>query len=123
MNWQETAIVIGLFALRIGVPLLITLGIGHLISRYYNARQPVPVDETALIARADYELGPPCWEIKNCDPTIRESCPAYQRPQIPCWLALQVAGRDLPEECFSCEIFQRTQPVIVGDVEATFQGG
>lgn len=120
MNWQETTIVIGLFALRIGVPLLVTLGIGHLISRAYSARQQASEQEVVC---EGYELGPHCWEIKNCDPAIREACPAYQRPQVPCWLALQVAGRELPEECFSCEIFKRTQPVTAGDVSVSVQGG
>jgi hypothetical protein len=123
MNWLEAIILIGLFALRIAIPLIVTLGIGELISRRYSARQRAAEAVQEEVVCEGYELGPRCWEIKNCDPTTRETCPAYLRPQIPCWLALQVAGRGLPEECFACEAFNHTQPVTVGSKTAMVQGG
>jgi MerR family transcriptional regulator/heat shock protein HspR len=33
----------------------------------------------------------PCWEIKNCPPTSREGCSAYQDRSKPCWERASVA--------------------------------
>jgi len=45
-----------------------------------------------------------CWEILNCSPQARVVCAASQRPDIPCWVARQIAGQHLPERCGACPV-------------------
>lgn len=123
MNWQDTAIIIGLFFLRIGIPVMVTVAIGELISRSMAAREDASDSEQAVAGSDGYQLSPRCWDVVNCDPAVRRNCPAYLRPQVPCWLALQLAGRELPEKCFSCEIFHRTQSVVANEGTISTQGG
>jgi len=123
MNWQEIAAIVGFFALRILVPLLVTVGIGELVSRTLSARRQSIEEEKSEAAHQGYRLSPQCWEVKNCDPAVRESCPAYRRPNVPCWMALQLSGNELPEECFTCEVFHLTQVVKVDDVALPLPGG
>jgi hypothetical protein len=123
MNWQEIAAIVGFFALRILVPLLVTIGIGELVSRTFSARRRSIEEEGSEAARQGYSLSPQCWEVKNCDPAVRESCPAYRRPNVPCWMALQLSGNELPEECFACEVFRLAQAVKVDDTVTPVQGG
>jgi hypothetical protein len=109
--------------LRILVPLLVTVGIGELVSRYFSARRQSVEEESSEAAQQGYRLSPQCWEVKNCDPAVRESCPAYQRPNVPCWMALQLSGHELQEECFACEVFRLAQVVKVDDTVTPVQGG
>jgi hypothetical protein len=122
MNWQEIAAVAGFFALRIVAPLVVTVAIGEFISRRVSARRRLE-EEPIEAACEGYTLGPKCWEIKNCDPAFRETCPAYRRPNVPCWMALQLSGQDLQKECFACEVFHLAQAVKVDDRVTPVQGG
>lgn len=115
MNVQGPTVVIGLSALRILIPLLLTLAIGEYVARKFAARQQNKCEFEAVEIPSGFSALPHCWEVKNCSPAVRETCPAYQRPDIPCWLALQLTGRELPEECFACEVFHSTQLVASGD--------
>ncbi|MCG3157396.1 MAG: hypothetical protein DKINENOH_04028 [bacterium] len=49
----------------------------------------------------------PCWDLKPCSPTERESCPAYLGEKQPCWM---MKAR-LPQvcqaaDCRSCLVYQ-----------------
>ncbi len=55
-------------------------------------------------------LGPAqrrCWEIKGCSEDRRERCPAFNRPNIPCWLANMQADAELrlKPDCLTCSLF------------------
>ncbi len=54
-----------------------------------------------------------CWEIMSCSSGVRESCPAYRRPEVPCWLACMEAGpySRLKPECLTCKQFNLTSLV------------
>jgi hypothetical protein len=105
---QDILIIGGMFFLRIGLPLLIVIGIGYLIQRWL---EPKAVHEqfegmirTAQEQRAAGATTKPCWEIKNCPAEARAACAAAQQPDIPCWLARQIAGQPLPEGCAACQV-------------------
>ena len=52
-------------------------------------------------------VGLPCWEEKDCPPSVRDVCSAYLRrsENLPCWLAnLQAEGR-LRVSCLTCQRF------------------
>jgi hypothetical protein len=87
---RDVLIVGYLFVLRIGVPILITLLIGVWLQKWLQEPQA-----SAEPTRADLKTGAHCWEIKNCSETQRAQCAAAQRPDLPCWLALQVSGPGL----------------------------
>ena len=48
-----------------------------------------------------------CWDIKRCSHENREECPAFKRPNTPCWLANMQADKDLrlKPDCLACSLF------------------
>ncbi len=106
---QDILVIGGMFFLRIGLPLLIVMGIGYLIQRWL---EPKAVQEQfeGMVRSAQEQrassatAAKPCWEIKNCSAEARAACAAVQQPDIPCWLARQIAGQPLPEGCAACQV-------------------
>jgi hypothetical protein len=73
---------------------------------------PMPVREqraglgyghTGLVASA----GQPCWDAKSCGTDAKARCAAPSHPDQACWQARFQAEGAIPEECVSCDIFQR----------------
>ncbi len=106
---QDIVVVAGMFFLRLGLPLLIVIGVGYLIRRWL---EPAAVQEQfeGMVRTAHEEraktaaAGRPCYEIKNCSAEARAECAAAKQPDIPCWLARQIAGQPLPSGCTACEV-------------------
>lgn len=104
---QDIFVIAGMFFLRIGLPLILVMGIGYLIQRWL---EPKAVQEQFEgIVRTAHErtvatAGKPCWEIKNCSAEARATCAAAQQPDIPCWLSRQIGGQPLPEGCATCQV-------------------
>jgi len=105
---QDILVIAGMFFLRIGLPLLLVMGIGYLIQRWL---EPKAVHEqfegmvrTAQERTAVSASQPPCWEIKNCSAELRAECAAYKQADVPCWLSRQIAGQPLPEGCATCQV-------------------
>ena len=105
--------VLGMFLLRLGLPLALTLAVGYWLHRMDARWQAEALAQRAGgaeqgVAGAELKaLKPaqPCWEVKGCDESRRAQCPACKLLDIPCWVArLRVTGR-LPEECFGCQLF------------------
>lgn len=107
---EEILVVVGLFVLRLGVPLAITLAVAYGLhrldarweteARTNRDREELPVEVKAL-KRSEQ----PCWEVKGCDEAKRVECPACRLLDIPCWVArLRTTGL-LPIECQGCELF------------------
>jgi hypothetical protein len=107
---KETLIVVGMFLLRLGVPLGITLAVGHWLRRMdarWEAEALAQWEQEAVPAelKALKRAAQPCWEQKGCPEAQRAQCPAYKFWGIPCWVArLRATGR-LPGECHNCGIF------------------
>lgn len=105
---QDIIVIAGMFFVRIGLPLLIVMGVGYLIQRWL---EPKAVHEqfegmvrSAQEQRAAITMTRPCWEIKNCPAEARATCMAAQQPDIPCWLSRQIDGQPLPEGCAVCQV-------------------
>lgn len=46
-----------------------------------------------------------CWQVRSCPPEVRERCPAYRQPEVPCWRAVKVAsGGHIQSRCFECSL-------------------
>ena len=132
----EILYIVGLFVLRLGIPLAITLVIAYFLRRLDSrwekeARSEqeagsvtreeekektvsvplVHIPSPASIPATFDSDGKPCWEInKACTPIKMEQCPAYHDPSVPCWQARRQAEGRIPVECYHCEIFLAIQP-------------
>jgi len=125
----EILYMLSLFALRLGVPLVITITIAYFLRKLDARWEEEAGRATGVVAekRVDYtpqpglplstplpvtfdSHGKPCWEIKDCEPIALEQCPAYQDPGVPCWQARRQAEGRIPVECYHCEIFLAIQP-------------
>jgi hypothetical protein len=107
---EEILLVVGMFILRLGVPLALTLAVGYGLRRLdarWEAEARAQLEREALPAelKALKTTEQPCWELKGCDEESRAQCPASKFWGIPCWVArLRATGR-LPAECPNCELF------------------
>ena len=121
----EVAAVVGLFILRVGVPLAIT---GFIVwsLRHLDARWQAEAE--ALQAAADVSAGrvqpatlkapqaatTPCWQLRNCSESSRAGCDACKEPGLPCWMARLRADGRLPGPCYGCALFRlRSRQVSV----------
>jgi hypothetical protein len=120
--WVQVAAVIGMFVLRLGVPLVITGLVGYWLHRLDAKWQAEALARKADMALAQQEAGgepviemftvvdqPPCWKQKGCPDTAFVDCPAYQQSDLPCWLARMRAEGHLPQPCYRCELFTAGQ--------------
>jgi hypothetical protein len=107
---RDALVILYMFVLRIGVPILITLMIGAWLRRYLEERDAREAPQGSP-ARSGTEQH--CWDVKHCPETARVECVAAQRPDLPCWLALQVSGGGLKETCYTCPVFTAENPAAV----------
>ena len=101
---QDIIVIAGMFFLRIGLPLLLVMGIGYLIQRWL---EPKAVQEQfeGLVRTAQEKSAvgatlQPWADVKNCPP----ECVSFMQTDVPCWLARQIAGQPLPEGCSTCPV-------------------
>jgi hypothetical protein len=117
----ETLAVVALLALRIGAPLLVIFGISYVVYRWIGEEKPARVASvrTAIGATQSAALGGPaplaqvlfsgvhCWDEKGCTEEMKAKCPAAARPELPCWLAVQMNTGHLRQNCSSCNFYER----------------
>lgn len=107
---EAIVVTAGMFILRLGIPLAITLAIGYWL-RGLDAKweaeavqeweqEQIPAELKALKTQDQ-----PCWEEKGCDEAHRAQCPACKLLDIPCWVARLRATGQLPMECHDCPRF------------------
>lgn len=106
----ETMILLAMFAVRLGIPVAGTILICYVLNRLSERRAAQLAQERKLRRKALGQAQPVvralhCWEIKRCDEEKRDACPAHQRENLPCWLALQLAGVPLSAECHTCAMY------------------
>ncbi|WP_423225643.1 hypothetical protein [Candidatus Amarolinea aalborgensis] len=126
-TFMDVLLVLGMFLLRIGVPLLITLALGYALSRLdarWQAeadaarraeqaalrRQPAPGliwprPTMAASALTTDIAGAPCWSVKGCGETQRQACPAFRQPTLPCWMARWRTEGAIPSGCPDCTLY------------------
>lgn len=109
-EFQATAVMIGLFAVRCVLPIALTLGIGYAMNRWVSraeaqeaaAKEP-PAPVGIPIMAMEERL--PCWVLRNCDEATRSHCPAG-KGVVACWVArLRVEGT-LPAGCADCPLYE-----------------
>ena len=106
---QDIFIVAGMFFLRIGLPLIVVMGLGYLIQRWL---EPKAVHEQFEgIVRSTHERAAASvtrqYALAGEAANKYAVCTTNLQTDIPCWLARQIAGQTLPEGCATCKV--RTQ--------------
>ncbi len=107
-EFQATAIMIGLFALRCIAPLALTVVAMHLMNRLLERWEaaekapaaPRPARPGPVQAAPSISLA--CWLLHNCSEEERARCAAYRRQNIPCWQARLIEEGKLPDGCVNC---------------------
>ncbi len=162
IDFTDMAVFVGLLFLRVGVPILIVVGVGYLLKRLdrrweaearaYQAKvaseqpevpapqpvaptpgrrpgkqpatpQPLPFIPPQPVSKEQRPgvymqagiaakpgmpaSGKHCWDEKGCSDSKQASCAAPSHPDQPCWQARLAAEGHIPEECVSCDVFQR----------------
>ena len=133
-------LIILLFVLRLGIPVLVTVAIAYGLHRL-DAKWQAEADAEAKIQtktvappapqpqsirggngagiapplRQPLPLamagGQPCWAVKGCADSMRATCAAFNQPNTPCWSARLNAEGRLPAGCKDCKLYQPTIPV------------
>lgn len=113
----ETLALIALFAVRLGVPLaitvLITWGLKSLDARWQaeaEARQATAIVSAGEMQPAAFKAPQarqtPCWLLRNCGEGKQSSCVACKEPGLPCWMARLRSDGRLPSTCYGCALFR-----------------
>ena len=100
--WTDILVVIGMFVLRVAVPIALTIALGKWLEKKLspqNAENSAPKASGKIIQLH-------CWDVKRCPAATRAQCAAYKHPELPCWLALQAEGGKVRPECFSCALYK-----------------
>ena len=100
----DTLAILAMFAFRIGLPIVLTLAVGVWLEKKLAPRERVA--RSAQPARSAKIIQIHCWDIKKCASATRAHCAAHQHPELPCWLALQVAGERVRAECYACAFYK-----------------
>ena len=68
-------------------------------------------DGVGAVAKASATL--PCFQEKDCPPSVREECPVYLQwdEDLPCWLTALRAENRLRPSCLTCSRFKVTDLV------------
>ena len=102
---QDIFVIAGMFFLRIGLPLLVVMGVGYLIQRWL---EPKAVQEQFEgIVRSTHERAAASvtqYKLSAEAANKYAACTTDMQTDIPCWLARQIAGQPLPEGCATCQV-------------------
>lgn len=113
----ETVSMFALFALRLGVPVAITVFVTWGLRRL-DARWQADADarlSSQAVADGRYLPGAlkaplatqkPCWEYRACTDAQRSCCAAARDTSLPCWMARLRADGRLPGGCYGCLLFR-----------------
>ncbi len=71
-------------------------------------QRPGMYAQPGMVARPGLSAaGKHCWDEKGCTESKKAKCAAPSHPDQPCWQARFNAEGHVPEECVTCDIFQR----------------
>lgn len=98
-----------MFVVRIGIPIALTLAFGLWLERKLQPPKEEAekkANEFARRERSSKIIQLHCWDLNHCASSKRAQCAACRHPELPCWLALQVEGGKVREECFTCRLYR-----------------
>lgn len=102
------AIVLGyMLLLRVGMPLLAIIFVGKWIQRC--------MAESDLREQRERTGVPYCWDTQTNARTGNAKTAAAAHPELPCWLAVQVAGGGVTQTCYNCPRYAVRTGELRGD--------
>ena len=105
---RDIGLMVAGILLRIGVPLVATLLFAWLLRKLDERWQrQAAAQKVGMRAVSLSGEGEKCWEAKDCPPEKRDKCPAYAKPETPCWHVFRGKDRLLRESCLGCAFFRR----------------
>ncbi len=134
-------LILALFFLRLGVPILVTVAIAYGLSRLdakwrreaerearaeatarmdevrpQPAGQPMTIRLPEAVPAGMFAVagGPPCWDVKSCSEAMRANCAAFRQPTVPCWQARAQAEGRLPATCKGCHLYVPSMATSAG---------
>lgn len=125
-EFQATTVLVGLFALRCVLPIVLMAAIAYSMKRLVKhweredaaapeARPAIPLPMIVGSAESSPKSAIPCWVFKNCDESARDNCPAYITKAPLCWLARLGADGRVPAKCADCPLYGGTAAFAAGD--------
>ena len=131
---SNVLLIILLFIMRLGIPVLVTVAIAYGLRRLdarWQAEAEAKAQTKSVVPQAPQPkparigngitiplrqpvagaAGQPCWSLKGCSELMRANCAAFHQPNVPCWSARMNAEGRLPEGCKDCKVYQPTAPV------------
>jgi len=106
--------VVGMFILRLGVPLAVMAIVVYFFRRldakwqseaWERWRADLAEDPEGPGAGWLAQLTKPCWQENGCSESACKKCPAYKHSDLPCWMARRLAEGWLPTKCYNCGRF------------------
>ena len=98
---------------RFGIPILVTVVIFALLSRYDSRWKQEALAKRKQEAAQGLIPLVKCWVFNDCPPEKRESCPAYQEKYLPCWQVFRDEDDLLQRACLTCPVFKKAPIPIV----------
>jgi len=125
-EFQGTAVIMALFALRCVMPFVLMLALGYGMKRLVRhwdsqearqspAQPAIPLPVVARPASKPATPALPCWVLNNCDEKTRDTCPAYISPLLACWVARLRADGQVPARCAGCALYTGAPSFAAGD--------
>ena len=145
ISFTDFLVVVGMFLLRFGVPVAVTVGLVYLLKRLDRRweaearaeageqpvarkqaeqpatpkRAPAPMPQLPFIPPPAIEPGrpqiglatgpgtQPRVAVRGRSESAKVNCAAPQNATAPCWQARFDAEGKIPEDCVTCDVFQR----------------
>jgi hypothetical protein len=114
----EVVSTLALLVLRVGAPMVVIMGLSFLAYRWLSEEKPgerraeqatsVYIPGPAPMAQVLYNAaGQRCWDAHGCTQAMKANCPAVAKPELPCWLAIQMKTGHLKAKCTDCGYYDR----------------
>lgn len=113
---ESVLAVIGLFVLRLGVPVVVMVLLAWAANSYaqHEEMRALEAKRKEAAAQAAAVLAPQtCFEVKGCAEAAKADCAAMRRPELPCWLAKQLSTGRLSPTCQACAMYKRSAEAAV----------
>lgn len=110
---QGLLFAISWFALRFGLPILLTGLLIWVLARLDSRWQKEAIRRRKKLVQEGVMPMVKCWVLNDCPPEKRQGCRGFQEKYLPCWQVFRDASGNVQERCLVCDVFRKAPvPVI-----------